>query len=272
MAKVNKVRFFPLDVSYTTLENKPAILLFGRTTDKQQICVVDFDFKPYFLILPGKDSDKGILINELKRFKVEEKDFTAEIISVEEIKKNIQGKPTDCIKVSTNFPKAVPIIKDSLKEWESIEDFYEHDIKYVRRYLIDKKIVPFSIVEVEGEPYQMKARVPVIKAKTISSSAEEAIEDVKILGFDIETYSPEGMVIDPENNPIIMISIYGKDFSRVITWKKFKTNHKYVQFVNSEAELIEKFKNIIEDEKPDILTGYFSDGFDLPYIPKGKKI
>ncbi|GAG41637.1 unnamed protein product, partial [marine sediment metagenome] len=87
-----------------------------------------------------------------------------------------------------------------------------------------------------------------------------------ILSIDIETYTPPYMEIEPEKNPIIMLSLYAKDFQKVFVWKHFKTDLDYVEFVDSESELIEKFKEVIETYKPDILTGYFSDGFDLPYI------
>ena len=63
-----------------------------------------------------------------------------------------------------------------------------------------------------------------------------------------------------------MLALYGSDMEKVFVWKKFKTNLGYVEFVESESELIEKFKAAVESYHPDIITGYFSDGFDLPYI------
>ena len=75
-----------------------------------------------------------------------------------------------------------------------------------------------------------------------------------------------GHALLSKENPIIMLGFYGKNFKIVFTWKRFKTNKTYIEFVRSEAELINKFKETIEQYKPDLLTGYFSDGFDLPYI------
>jgi len=63
-----------------------------------------------------------------------------------------------------------------------------------------------------------------------------------------------------------MLSFYSDNFKKVFVWKRFKTDADYIEFVDSEADLIEKFKETIEHFKPDILTGYFSDGFDLPYV------
>ena len=55
-------------------------------------------------------------------------------------------------------------------------------------------------------------------------------------------------------------------FRKVFLSKRFETSSMDIEFVNDEKEMLEKFKEIIEAYKPDILTGYFSDGFDLPYI------
>src|SRR3989344_5464493 len=64
---------------------------------------------------------------------------------------------------------------------------------------------------------------------------------------------------------IISLAFFGENFKKVITWRKFKTQEK-IFFVNSEAELIEEFVKTIKEYKPDYLVGYFSDGFDFPYI------
>ena len=36
----------------------------------------------------------------------------------------------------------------------------------------------------------------------------------------------------PEQFPIIMIAFYGEDFRKVITWKRFKTEEDYMEFVD----------------------------------------
>ncbi|HKL23920.1 MAG TPA: DNA-directed DNA polymerase, partial [Candidatus Nanoarchaeia archaeon] len=73
---------------------------------------------------------------------------------------------------------------------------------------------------------------------------------------------------------ILMISMVCGDFKKIITWDKnnekeiklSKDINDYVEYVEDEAELIEKFVEYVKDISPDFLTGYFSDGFDLPYI------
>ena len=108
--------------------------------------------------------------------------------------------------------------------------------------------------------------MPSFNAEKITPYGTETFLQPKILSVDIETYTPNYMEIAPEKNPILMISFYAKDFQKVFVWKRFKNDLDYIEFVESEAELIQKFKETVETYKPDILTGYFSDGFDLPYI------
>ena len=88
----------------------------------------------------------------------------------------------------------------------------------------------------------------------------------KILAYDIETTS-----IDPGKGEILMISVYGEDFKRVFTWKNVKKSQNYVESFKDEGEMIEGFVKAVNEYGPDILTGYFSDGFDLPYLKEASK-
>jgi len=266
---VEKLQFFPLDITYKIIDGKPVIHLFGTTTGGKQILVLDESFEPYFYVIPKKGVD---LSEKLKKIAVEKEDRVARVTRTETVDKKYLGSDVQAIKVYTKLPPDVPVIKDVIKEWEIIEGVYEYDIMFSKRYLIDKNIVPSTLYEVEAEPHTIKSKVPAFKASKIEQVSTETIKP-RILSLDIETYSPSRS-IQPEKNPIIMLAFYSEDsdnakakpFKKVFTWKKFKTNLDYIEFVNSEEELIEKFKETIETFKPDILTGYFSDGFDLPYI------
>ncbi|MBL7054915.1 ribonuclease H-like domain-containing protein [Candidatus Woesearchaeota archaeon] len=270
---VEKIQFYPLDVTYKVIDGKPVIHLFGRTTDNKQILILDDSFEPYFYVVPKKGVD---VREKLEKIEVERDDKTAKVTRTEAVNKKFLGNDVQAIKVYTQLPGDVPMIREVVKDWEILEGIYEYDIMFSRRYLIDRKIVPLTLYEAEAEHYTLRAKVPVFKALKIEQLGTETIKP-RILSFDIETYSPSRS-IEPEKNPIIMLAFYSgnsakaksqkdeKPFKKVFVWKKFKTELDFVEFVNSEAELIEKFKETIETFKPDILTGYFSDGFDLPYI------
>ncbi|MBS3114473.1 ribonuclease H-like domain-containing protein [Candidatus Woesearchaeota archaeon] len=258
-----KIEFFPLDATYKIDNGKAVIYLYGRTSDGRQISILDSNFEPYFYVIP-KD---GIDISEkLEKIRIENVNDVSFVAKTETVIKKFLGKEVFAIKVYTNLPSSVPVIKDVIKEWEAIESVHEYDIPFVRRYLIDKNITPLILHQAIGEFANQKSRVAVFKADNIEQVSSDTLHNPKVLAFDIETYSPFDLAIDAEKNPIIMLSFYGENFKKAFVWKRFKTDIDYIEFVDSESELIEKFKEVIESYKPDILTGYFSDGFDLPYI------
>ena len=46
----------------------------------------------------------------------------------------------------------------------------------------------------------------------------------------------------------------------------YLSDKEYVEYVKDESELLEKFVEHVRKFSPDFLVGYFSDGFDLPYL------
>lgn len=248
-----KIHFFPLDITYKIIDDKPVILLFGRTTDGTQICVMDESFVPYFYVIPKNEE----IINRIKQIDG--------VINVRWVDKKYYRKDVKALKIETRFPADIRNIRNIIKEWAGVEGIYEYDIPFTRRYLIDKNIIPFMLLVLEGEFTNIRSKVPIFRIHKIEQHGDATLKNLRILAIDIETYSPDGSLL-PEKYPIIMLSFYGKDFKKVITWKRFKTSLSYVEFVSSEAALIKRFKEIIEEYKPDIITGYFSEGFDLPYI------
>ncbi|MDP7506152.1 MAG: DNA-directed DNA polymerase [Candidatus Woesearchaeota archaeon] len=257
-----KLKFFLLDISYKVAEGRPVVYLFGRTLDKKQVCVIDDSFKPYLWVVPEDDEMEKVK-EELDGMKNENL-----IVSYEVIKRNYLGESIDAVKVFARLPKNIPVIRNELKELESVRSVNEYDILYVNRYLIDKNIYPLSMLEAKGDFVESNFKVPVFKAERINRKGDEFLDELNVLAFDIEVYNPLGKSFVPEKYPVVMLSLYGKDFEKVITWKKFKTSNKNIEFVEGEAELIKRFVEIVEELKPDILSGYFSDGFDFPYLKK----
>jgi DNA polymerase, archaea type len=261
----DKIEFFVLDLKYKIVNNKVEVSLFSRTMDGKSIVVIDDSFEPYFYVV----SKKGVVLNDkLEKLKVEKEGEVSEVVKTENVKRNFLGKEVDAVKVFTKLPRDIPVIMNLIKEWEIIENINEYDIPFIRRYLVDKGIIPMTLLEAEVEEISRKAKVPVFRALSIGSKEDETLVNPQILAFDIETYNPDGKTIDFEKNPIIMLSFYGAGFKKVFTWKRFETNEDYVEFVESEADLIQKFKETVEKLNPDLLAGYYSDGFDLPYIHK----
>ena len=258
-----RIQFFPLDATYKVVEGKAVINLFGKMPDGNKVCVLGSNFQPYFYLIP---KDGANLTDKLEKIRIENENGIAFVTKAETVIRKFFGKEIAAIKVYTNLPSAVPVIRDVVKEWDTVEATMEFDIPFVRRYLIDNNITPLTLHQASGEFISQKSKVEVFQSERIQPISAETLHNPKILAFDIETYSPFDLVIDADKNPIIMLAFYGEGFKKVFTWKNFSTSDNCIEFVDSEAQLIEKFKETIEDFKPDILTGYFSDGFDLPYI------
>ncbi len=254
-----RLSFYPIDVCYRVVKDVPVIHLFGRTSDGAQICIIDESFEPYFWIL---NADK----EAVKLLSANREGSEVKVKRVESQKKKFDGKEAIALKVFASLPSDIPVLRESA---QSLGKVLEADILFPRRYMIDLGISPLSVYDVEGEFVSgYNYRVPVFRSEKITPTGEEALPGFRVISFDIETHCDFGKAIVPEQQPIIMIGLAGEGLRKVLTWKRFKTDLDYVEFVNSEADLIQRFKQVIEEHKPDIITGYYSDGFDFPYLLK----
>ncbi len=274
------ITFFPLDVTYRIRNDKAVIYMYGKTADNRRLCVTDPNFKPYFYVLPKGST--ASLSQELKSLKVPFRNGLAEVADVQLEEKNFTGKTVQLLKVFTKLPSHVPpikeeiikhhhILKGELTEHAAIQDCFEYDIPFAKRYLFDTGIIPLLSTTVTGNFTNERSKVPVFEADRIEPSGEESVKNLRILSFDIETYNPDGKTVQAEKNPVVMVAFYGndgKEFKKVITWRRFKTDKEHIEFVDGEMQLIERFKEIIEEYQPDIITGYFTDGFDFPYLER----
>ena len=259
------LQFYPLEVTYKISSNKAVVWLFGRTQAGEQVCAIDEGFEPYFYVKPKEGENMEFLTKKILTLKPENRGAAARITNAEAVDKKILGKKIVLIRVTADIPPNVPVLRNAIKSLNEVENVYEADIPFARRYLIDRDITPFTLAEAEGEFINTRSRVPVFSIKKIRQISEKNLEEPKILSIDIETYNPT-MKIDMKNNPILMVAFHGKNFEKIITWKKFKTGLKHIEFAESEAQLLEAVNRTIKEYSPDILTGYFSDSFDWPYI------
>ena len=139
---------------------------------------------------------------------------------------------------------------------------YEYDILFWKRYLIDKHISPLSGVRVKA--HQDKEQLVIDEI----TGSKESNERLSYICFDIETYNPQ-IAPRPDKDPCIMISYKGEGISGVITTKP--VNKPFVTACKDEKEMILRFVEIIKKADPDIIAGYNSSNFDIPYLIKRAK-
>ncbi|NQV09477.1 hypothetical protein HQ529_06525 [Candidatus Woesearchaeota archaeon] len=264
---MQKIQFYLLDIEHKIIDNKPVVFMYGRTSDNRQICVVDKNTTPYFFVIISKSANLEEVVKKLQNIRLESDGFTYHITGAEVVQRKYYGKDVNAVKLYVNIPKGVSLISKAIKDIEWIESIFESDISFVRKYMIDKNIMPLSQLDVEGDYINMKSKVSVFELKDIkTASPGDNLSEFRILGFDIEAYNPLGKDIINNKNQAVMVSFYSKDMKKTITWKKFDTTNKDIEFVNNERELLTRFKEVIESYKPDILTGYSSDTLDFPYL------
>ncbi len=246
------------------MDNQAVIHLFGRSESGERVIVLDSNFHPYFYVELKEMNET--FFEELKKIKLEDrKRGICEVKKLDYEELLYHGRNLNLVKVYSNLPKAVPVLREYIKKIDFVKNVYEADIPFVRRYLIDKKITPMMMLDCTVEEKSLGYKAATYLCSEIIQ-INNTVEETRIIAVDIETYNPFGKKVMPEQNPILMIALYGNDIKKVITWKKFSTQEDYIFFVDSEAQLIEEFVKTIETYKPEIITGYFSDGFDLPYI------
>lgn len=94
---------------------------------------------------------------------------------------------------------------------------------------------------------------------------------LKILYIDIETYSPDAFPIPSQAKDVInVITVFDSLKNKFITWGLGKLdkqidNCKYIK-CDSEIVLLSKFLEYLEKDYPDIITGWNTEFFDIPYI------
>ena len=262
-----EITFYPLDFEYKIKEEKTLVYIYGKSEQREKICVVD-EFSPYFYV-KTENVDLTNLSKRLHNLEIESSGFIAQVVSWENVEKELLGKKEQFLKVFVNSPKSVSVISKELSAWGL--NTFEKDIMFIHHYLRDKEITPLTKLRAKGDFVDDdELRVPKFLATSIEQESQESISRIKYLAIDIEIYSKNKEVL-PEKNPILMVALYGVDerdkkFKKVITWKKFDHNLDYLVRVDDEKELLKKMCEEIKEYSPDIITGYFSDGFDFPYI------
>ncbi len=261
---------YPYDFEYKIKNGKVYVYLYAKTEDHQHLCVVHEHYPFFYVKVPSPNKEQ--LLQRITTATVTDNQTTAHVRSITEVTREFIGKQQQFWQVYVSYPKAVPLFAKEFQQW-GLECF-EKDILFVHRYLRDMDIIPMQKVTVTGkfiDPEildEPQTATKYVLADKITPG--EGTAKWKILAVDIETYA-EKKEIDPEKNPILMIGLSGIDennieFQKVITWKQFSHDHQYIEHVANEKAMLERFQQLLTEYNPEILTGYFSDGFDLPYL------
>ncbi len=244
-----------IDIDYLIINGSASIRILVKSSDGKSYQVYDNNFRPYFYLIPNPNVTTQQLSN-IDLFIEGRHAFSKEVI---ELSRNFIGISKKIYKIYTALPSDVPKIASHLSRFGKC---FEHDIPFARRYAIDNDITPFN--KYVFTTIQSNGHICI---KNFIKTQEQANPDMNILFFDIETYNPLG-VPQPQNDPIIMISYAyvanGKTQSRVLTFKDILLD--FVDVVESEQRMLERFVEIVNENDIDVITGYNSANFDIRYM------
>ncbi len=266
-----QIEFIPIDYDYFDFEGRNYARIIGRNSEGKRICVIDSCPVYFWAILKNglKQSKIKKLIEKIEKIKLDLRGRQTKVEKIELHDKNFLGKKVKALKIFATNYKDLHDIADKLGVPEIIKR-RGYDLGFVTHYIIEKKIVPLCWYEVEGEVLNNSQEFGGIDAaidadlcinlKEFKKIKEKKFKP-KILAYDIEVDE-----FKIGHGEILMVSLVGENFKKVLTWKKTTKKPSYVEYVKDEEELLEKFVRYVRDVSPDFLVGYFSDGFDLPYL------
>ncbi len=243
-----------LDVSYV-MKGERGIIRFAFKTKGRAYNLLDPSFYPYFYLAPLNDSVTKKALLGMKAISKENKEIG--VRAVEEEKRLVGRDERKVFKIILESPRDVPKMSETFAE---LGTCYESDIVFWKRYLIDKAISPFSVAKVFAHDDGGELIVDRIESKDEISKIP-----LTYLSFDIETYNPKGMP-NMAKDPVIMISYTDGKERKVLTTKKI--DKPFVSTLKSEKEMLQAFVEAVQKIDPDVVTGYNSSVYDIPYLMK----
>ena len=268
-----EIKFIPLDYDYFDFYSRNYLKIFGRDSEGKRVCLID-DFKPYFwVILPKDIADERLeeIQKKIEKITIESEARVTKVEKTEVVNKEFLSKPVKALKVFITNHKDGHAVADKI-DFPEVIARREYDLPLITRYIIDNNLQPLVWKKISGEILNNSPEFGGIdsslevdlclKAQRISNLDKLEPEfKPNIIAFDIETDD-----FEIGKGEILMISLYGENIKKVLTWKKSPHKMDYLEYYKDEADMLEGFVKYINHLQPDILVGYFSDGFDMPYL------
>ncbi|KAI8382698.1 probable DNA polymerase delta catalytic subunit [Nakaseomyces glabratus] len=281
-------------------ENTSAVVrLFGVTSEGHSILCNVTGFKHY-LYVPAPNSANAQDPQELQKFiSYVNQMYENAIDSIEVVKRqSIWGYSGDTMlpfwKVYTTHPSATNKLRTAFEKghfnynsWFANGTTTYDNIAYTLRLMVDCKIVGMSWVTLPKGKYNVvsdsqkvsncQLEVTINYRNLISHPAEgewSHTAPLRILSFDIECAGRPGIFPEPEHDRVIQIAnvvstvgekkpfirnVFTLDTCAPITGSQVFDNE-------TEEDLLRKWRDFIIQVDPDVIIGYNTTNFDIPYL------
>jgi DNA polymerase elongation subunit (family B) len=167
--------------------------------------------------------------------------------------------PVKMTKVSVCAPWAVRFVEKALRRSDPELVFYETHISPEQRFMIDNSMSGCCWIDESG----------------VCEPPAAAIAPLVILSLDIECCSRSGEFPTPKKDPVItvafVVSVYGREEREYATFQlggatDWEDAHGELHTFTDEVQMLEASYAFMRQSKADLIAGYNSDHFDLPYL------
>lgn len=235
-----------LAATYRRVESDQlAMELYGKLDDGRSITVRYTGFEPYFDVVEPTPA----VVETLRK--------DPDVRRVEDISLFYKGKLRPSAKVFVRFPWLVPDFRSRLRREF---DVLAADIPFHHRFLYDYDIG--SCLRVFGKEGVGEYRTDLVVDMERAEGKGPRFEnlppfnpDLKVMSFDIENSVKDGTIL----TLCYVIREGGKLRGGP-------------PIFGDEREIIDGFTKIIQDEDPDVITGYNIDNYDIPTIMERAKL
>jgi len=227
-----------LSATYRRVENDQlAVELYGVTDDGRSIVARYVGFEPYFHLL---EPDAGT-VETLRK--------DPDVRRVEDIQLFHRGRLRPAVKVVVRFPWLVPDFRSRLKRQYEV---LAADIPFHHRFIYDHDLgacVEVHGTEASGNGYRADLVVDVERKDGGPHivTLPPFNPGLKVLSFDIENSVRDGTILT-------ICYVIRED----------GTLRSGTPLHGTEREIIDAFTKVIQDEDPDVITGYNIDNYDIP--------
>ena len=268
-----KSLFIPIDYDYFDFQGRNYARIIGRNEVGKRVCMIDSCDVYFWAILREKLSEKEVkkLVAKVEKIQLDSKGRKTRVEKVEIHEKKFLGKDVKALKIFATNYKDLHEIADNLGVPE-IEKRRGYDLGFTTHYILEKKLVPLNWHEVEGQVLNNSLDLGGIDS---AMDVDICIKVEKIREVEKKEFTPKVLAFDIETEEfqigkgeILMISLVSENFKKVIATKKAAKakDLDFVEYAKDEADMLERFLEYVKKISPDFLVGYYSDGFDMPYI------
>ncbi|BEI82815.1 hypothetical protein CcaverHIS002_0306830 [Cutaneotrichosporon cavernicola] len=296
-AKKDTIVFQQIEVAESSHpKHGPSLRLFGITNAGNSVLAHVHGFRPYFYVA----APSGFLPADCQAFKDTlnasvQMGTPAVSHCLTVNRKSLWGYRGDetvpFIKIMCSEPKAIPKVKDRSVDYKGLFPqevlTYESNIAFTLRFMVDSHIVGMNWIEAPAGTYDLlsgsekrsNCQIELsLHYKDLVSHTPEGewlpIAPLRILSFDIECAGRKGIFPEANIDPVIqiaaMVTRHGeaKPFIRnVFTLNTCAhiVGSQVLEF-RDERDLLLEWSKFVQAVDPDLIIGYNSSNFDLPYL------